>query len=90
VARLLRNAGLHVWLDLDHLAPGDQWQPALEAAVQDSTHFIVLAGETGVQLWVDRAVRYAVDRNTKDHRMLAVMWRGRPSAFLRSSSTRTP
>jgi hypothetical protein len=66
VARLLRNAGLHVWLDLDHLAPGDQWQPALEAALTASTHFIVLAGETGVQQWVDREVRYAIDRNTKE------------------------
>jgi formylglycine-generating enzyme required for sulfatase activity len=66
VARSLRDAGLDVWLDLDALAPGDQWQPALEAALKASTHFIVLAGETGVQQWVDREVRYAVDRNTKD------------------------
>ena len=66
VARLLRDAGLHVWLDLDHLKPGDQWQSALAAALTASTHFIVLAGETGVQQWVDREVRYAVDRNTKE------------------------
>lgn len=66
VARLLRNAGLPVWLDLDQITPGELWQPALEAALEGSTHFVVLAGETGVQQWVDREVRYAVDRNTKD------------------------
>ena len=66
VARLLRNAGLAVWLDLDQLAPGDLWQPALEAALKASTHFVVLVGATGVQRWIDREVRYAVDRNTID------------------------
>jgi formylglycine-generating enzyme required for sulfatase activity len=66
VARLLRNASLPVWLDLDQLTPGDLWQPALEAALKASTHFVVLVGATGVQRWVDREVRYAVDRNTAD------------------------
>jgi hypothetical protein len=66
VAQLLGNAGLPVWLDLDQLKPGDPWQPALETALKASTHFIVLVGATGVQRWVDREVRYAVDRNTTD------------------------
>src|ERR1022692_4101761 len=66
VARLLRNASLPVWLDLDQLTTGDLWQPALEAALKASTHFVVLVGATGVQRWVDREVRYAVDRNTTD------------------------
>ena len=66
VARLLRNASLPVWLDLDEIRPGDQWQPALEAALKASTHFVVLVGANGVQRWVDREVRYAVDRNTTD------------------------
>src|SRR5271165_1378700 len=64
VARLLQNAGLAVWLDLDRLTPGAPWLSALEDALQDSTHFVVLVGETGVQRWVDREVRYALDRNT--------------------------
>ena len=66
VARLLRNAGLPVWLDLDQLSPGDLWQPALEAALKASTHFVVWVGPAGVQRWVDREVRFAVDRNTLD------------------------
>src|ERR1035438_10746662 len=63
-AQLLRNAGVEVWLDLDQLTPGEQWSPALEAALKDSSHFVVLVGEAGVQRWVDREVRYALDRNT--------------------------
>src|SRR5262245_52149108 len=66
VAQLLRNAGVTVWLDLEKLRPGDRWSPALEAALKDSTHFVVLVGETGVQRWVDREVRYALDRNTRN------------------------
>ena len=66
VAQLLRNAGVEVWLDLDQLTPGEQWSPALEAALKDSSHFVVLVGEAGVQRWVDREVRYALDRNTQD------------------------
>jgi formylglycine-generating enzyme required for sulfatase activity len=66
VAQLLRNAGVPVWLDLDELKPGEQWSSVLETALRDSTHFVVLVGETGVQRWVDREVRYALDRNTLD------------------------
>jgi formylglycine-generating enzyme required for sulfatase activity len=66
VAQLLRNAGLAVWLDLDEIKPGEQWSSALETALKDSTHFVVLVGAAGVQRWVDREVRYALDRNTID------------------------
>ena len=44
--------------------PGAQWSSALETALKDSTHFVVLVGEAGLQRWVDREVRYALDRNT--------------------------
>lgn len=57
VARLLQNAGLEVWLDLDRITQGSPWLSALEDALKDSTHFVVLVGETGVQRWVDREVR---------------------------------
>ena len=68
VAQLLRNTGIEVWLDLDQLTPGEQWSKALEEALKDSGHFVVLVGETGVQRWVDREVRYALNRNTLDPR----------------------
>src|SRR3954468_17958084 len=66
VAQLLRNTGVDVWLDLDQLMPGEEWQKALENALQDSSHFVVLVGDAGVPRWVDREVRYALDRNTQD------------------------
>ena len=50
----------------ERLTPGEQWSPALETALRDSSHFVVLVGEGGVQRWVDREVRYALDRNTND------------------------
>jgi formylglycine-generating enzyme required for sulfatase activity len=66
VAQLLRNTGVEVRLDLEQLTPGEQWSKALEQALKDSSHFLVLVGEAGVQRWVDREVRYALDRNTVD------------------------
>ena len=66
IAQLLQNAGLDVWLELDQLKPGNPWLPDLEAALKASTHFVVLVGETGVQRWVEREVRYALERNTAD------------------------
>lgn len=65
VAMYLRNAGLDVWLELDKLAPGSTWIPALQAALEASTHFVVLVGPSGVQRWVEREVRYALVRNTE-------------------------
>jgi hypothetical protein len=66
VAQLLGNAGLTVWLELNEVIPGNAWLPTLETALKDSTHFVVLVGETGVQRWVEREVRYALERNTAD------------------------
>jgi hypothetical protein len=64
VAQLLRNAGLSVWLELDEITPGQAWLPVLETALKASTHFVVLVGEAGVKSWVEREVRYALERNT--------------------------
>jgi len=50
VAQLLRNAGVEVRLDLAKLAPGEQLGLALEAGPKESSHLVVLVGETGVQL----------------------------------------
>ena len=66
VAQLLKNAGLTVWLELDEIKPGNAWLPTLETALKASTHFVVLVGETGVRRWVEREVRYALERNTDD------------------------
>ncbi|MCX6586304.1 MAG: toll/interleukin-1 receptor domain-containing protein [Acidobacteria bacterium] len=64
VAQHLRQTGLDVWLDLEQLTDGQEWLPALEAALEASTHFLVLVGPSGVRRWVEREVRYALVRNT--------------------------
>src|SRR5688572_28213440 len=66
VAELLERAGLSVWLDRNETTPGTSWQPLLESALESSTHFVVLVGQSGVQRWMEREVRYALERNTRD------------------------
>jgi formylglycine-generating enzyme required for sulfatase activity len=65
VAQYLQNAGLDVWLEVNGLTIGPAWIPSLEAALEASTHFVVLVGPSGVQRWVEREVRYALVRNTE-------------------------
>jgi hypothetical protein len=67
LANRLRQAGLEVWLDVDELKPGDRWMEALEQALARATAFAVCVGRSGIQRWVDREVRVALDRNTRDH-----------------------
>src|SRR5689334_13027945 len=78
VAQLLRNAGLTVWLELDEITPGNAWLPDLENALQASTHFVILVGKTGVRRWVEREVRYALERNTDepDYRIIPLLLPG--------------
>ncbi|MBA4159645.1 MAG: TIR domain-containing protein [Gemmatimonadetes bacterium] len=66
LARRLREAGLEVWLDLDHLQPGDPWMAKLEEALQQASAFAVYVGSSGIQRWVDREVRVALERSTAD------------------------
>jgi hypothetical protein len=66
LARRLREVGLKVWLDLDHLQPGDAWMAALEEALQRASAFAVYVGSSGIQRWVDREVRVALERSTAD------------------------
>jgi tetratricopeptide (TPR) repeat protein len=62
-----RAAGLEVFLDRDDLTPGRGWQEQLEHVITDrSTAFAVLIGTKGVVNWVDREVRTALSRATKD------------------------
>ena len=72
VAQHLRQTGLGVWLDLEQLTDGQEWLPALEAALEASTHFLVLVGLSGVRRWVERELRYALVRNT-EHSEYAIL-----------------
>ena len=66
LAGALRRAMLGTWLDVESLAPGCRWQDEIETAVARADVFVVLVGRTGVQHWVDREVRLALVRNTRD------------------------
>jgi energy-coupling factor transporter ATP-binding protein EcfA2 len=66
LARRLREADLKVWLDLDELQPGDAWMAKLEEALQQASAFAVYVGSSGIQRWVDREVRVALERSTAD------------------------
>lgn len=78
LAGILREAGLSVWLDVEELKPGDAWMPSLEAALRKADAFAVYVGRSGVSHWVDREVRVALDRNTRepDFRILPILGPG--------------
>ncbi len=62
-----RAAGLQVFLDRDDLTPGRGWQEQLEQVIMaGSTAFAVIIGTKGVINWVDREVRTALSRATRD------------------------
>src|SRR4051794_19937389 len=79
LARALRQNGLDVWFDKDNLQPGDNWMATLETAIHQSSAMIVYVGRTGVQAWVDREVRFGLERNTSDpksFRLIPVLGEG--------------
>jgi hypothetical protein len=61
-----RAAGLEVFIDRDDLTPGRVWQEELEQFIEKSTAFAVMIGAKGVINWVDREVRAALSRATRD------------------------
>src|SRR5947209_6245585 len=66
LASLLREAGVEVWLDVERLQPGNRWMEELEKALRVANSFAVYVGKSGVQRWVDREVRIALERNTEN------------------------
>src|SRR5262249_32180287 len=66
LAEILRQNGVDVWFDKDSLRPGDRWMDQIEKAIQNSSAMIVYVGCKGVQSWVDREVRFGLERSTND------------------------
>jgi WD40 repeat protein len=66
LARKLRDAGVAVWIDVDDLKPGKLWMSELEDAIVRASSFIIYVGSNGIAGWVDRELRLALERNTKD------------------------
>ena len=64
LANRLRESGLDVWLDVERLQPSQRSMEELENALRVSQNFAVYIGKSGVERWVDREVRAALDRNS--------------------------
>jgi WD40 repeat protein len=66
LAQKLRAAGIAVWIDVDDLKPGKLWMAELEEAIVRASSFVIYVGSNGIAGWVDRELRLALDRNTKN------------------------
>jgi nucleotide-binding universal stress UspA family protein len=66
LAKILRKNGVTVWFDKDSLLPGDRWMEQIEKAIRGASAMLVYVGRRGVQDWVDREVRFGLERNTQD------------------------
>ena len=80
LANTLRTSGVHVWLDVDDLQPGDQWMKSIEEALARANAFAVYIGPLGVQRWVDRELRLALARSVDDPRFRIIPLLGEGAA----------
>lgn len=53
----LSKAGLKSWLDEHELVPGENWQPAIEVAMTNSTSAAVCFGPAGIGPWEDEEMQ---------------------------------
>lgn len=56
----LETHRLNVWLDVDELQPGQNWQPLLEEALQTARSIVVLVGASGSGPWQEEEVQAAL------------------------------
>jgi WD40 repeat protein len=66
VARRLREARVRVWFDEDSSTRGGDWQDDLSAGLRDSGACAIFIGAQKMSGWVDREMKVALDRETKD------------------------
>jgi hypothetical protein len=62
LARRLEGCHIRVWLDEDQLIPGRNWQPLLEAAIEQSATGAVLVGRDGAGPWQDEEMQALLDQ----------------------------
>ncbi len=65
VAGRLRQTGLEVWLD-EKAGDDKRWSQAVDGALQEADAFAVYVGRSGIDRWVGRDVRAALERNMRD------------------------
>ena len=80
VARRLLDAGVTVFLDRWHLVPGEPWQEALEAALEQARTCAVFLGPTKIGAWENEEMRTALNRRVERKllRVIPVMLPGAP------------
>ena len=61
----LSDAGLKPWLDTWNLAGGDEWQIAIEEALESSRACAVVVGPTGIGPWQHEEMREAIDKRVR-------------------------
>jgi WD40 repeat protein len=66
LAAALRDVGLDVWLDVERLAPGDEWQNEIAQAMQGAYAVAIYVGRSNVRGWLDFEIQVALDRHARD------------------------
>jgi tetratricopeptide (TPR) repeat protein len=76
--RLEDEAGLSVWLDKWELIPGEPWQEALEAALDQCQTYVVCLGRSGLGPWHNEELRLALRQRVanKNRRVIPVLLPG--------------
>jgi hypothetical protein len=77
--RILANAGLDCWLDEEQLVPGENWQPLLEAGIEQSQAAAVCFGPAGIGPWEDEEMQALLIKAVKRKmRVIPVLLPGAP------------
>jgi WD40 repeat protein len=66
IASRLKLEKIEPWLDKWNLVPGEAWQPAIEAVLQDCATCAVFIGPGGIGAWHNEELRAAIDRRVRD------------------------
>src|SRR5262249_17615975 len=64
--RRLRAEGLSLYLEVDELAPGREFQPALAEALRDSKTCVMFLGPSGLGPWQKEELQVAIDKRVRD------------------------
>jgi len=74
LAKALKNAGLHVWIDIDNIYPGDNWAEVIGKALKESQAMVVLLTPSALQSeWVRKDIAYAIGNLAYEWRVIPVL-----------------
>ena len=80
--RLAQEYGLKCWLDKWNLVPGEPWQEALEAALDQCRTVAVFVGPDAISPWENEEMRSALETRVHDkaRRVIPVLLPGAPDS----------